>query len=132
MENIKSGSLFGYLQRDIELPENLRETFANFSPVLKNFIVGRDDIGPFMEVYAEKKGILTQPRKMLISSYFLENGAIITPLLLFHPDVGLVCIKTYRFAQDTPMKCSNNFVQSAVTARREKTIVQSLVMWRSQ
>ena len=72
-----------------------------------------------MKEYAEKEGLLTQPRTMLISSYFLENGAINTPLLLFDLDLGLVCKKTYLFVQYTPMKCFNNIVQSALNARRE-------------
>ena len=57
MENIKSGSLFGYVQGDIEVPENLREAFANFPPIFKIFTVGGDDIGPFMKEYAEKEGL---------------------------------------------------------------------------
>ena len=56
---------------------------------------------------------------MLISSYFLENGTLITPLLLFYLDLGLVCKKIYRFVEYTPVKCFNKFVQSAVDARRE-------------
>ena len=44
-ENIKSGSLFGYVQLNIEVPENLREAFADFPPIFKNNDVGRDDIG---------------------------------------------------------------------------------------
>ena len=119
LENMKSGSLFGYVQCDIEVPENLREAFANFPPICKNIKVGRDDIGPFMKEYAEKEGILTQPRRMVISSYFLENGKI-TPLLLSHLDLGLICKKIYRFVRYTPMQCFNNFIQCAVNARRER------------
>ena len=70
LENIKSGSLFGYVQCNIEVPENLREAFANFPPIFRNINVGRDDISPSMKEFAEK-GILTQPRRMLISSDFL-------------------------------------------------------------
>ena len=72
-----------------------------------------------MKGYAEKQGLLSQPRKMLISSYFLENRALITPLLLFYLELGLVCKKIYRFVEYIPGKCFNNFVQSAVNARRE-------------
>ena len=32
LENIKSGILFGYVKCDFEVPENLVEAFANFSP----------------------------------------------------------------------------------------------------
>ena len=57
---------------------------------------------------------------MLISSYFLENGTLITPLLLFRLDLGPICKKIYRFVENIPVKCSNKFVQSAVNARRER------------
>ena len=75
--------MFGYVQCDIELQEELKDNFANFPLVLKNKILGRHDIGLQMEDYAEKEGLLRQPLKMLISSYFLENGTLIIPLLLF-------------------------------------------------
>ena len=54
-----------------------------------------------------------------MSSYFIENGTIITPLLLFYLDLGLVCKKCNRFVEYTPIKCFNKVVQFAVDARRE-------------
>ena len=83
LEQKGSGKLFGYVQCDIEVPEVLKENFANFPPIFKNTNVGRHDNGSLMKDYAEKEGLLSQPRKMLISSFFLENGTVITPLLLF-------------------------------------------------
>ena len=65
LERIKSGSLFGYVQGDIEVPEILREAFANFPPIFSNNNVGTDEIGQFMEEYANKKGLLTQRRGIL-------------------------------------------------------------------
>ena len=99
LEQIRSDKLFGYVQCDIEVPEELKEKFANFPPIFKNTNVGRHDIGSLMKDYAEKEGLLSQPRKMLISSYFLENGTLITPLLLFYLELGLVCKKIYRFVE---------------------------------
>ena len=119
LEQIKIGKLFGYVQCDIEVPEELKEKFANFPHIFKNTNVGRHDIGLLMKDYAEKEGFLCQPRKMLISNYSLENGTLITPLLLFYLDLGLVCKKNYRFVEYIPVKCFNKFVQSAVNARRE-------------
>ena len=84
LKNIKTGNLFGYIQCDIEVPENLREAFANFPPIFKNNKFGRDDIGPFMKEYTKRERLFTQSRRMLKSSYFLENGTIITSLLLFY------------------------------------------------
>ena len=119
MENIRSGSLFGYVQCDIEVPETLRKVFANLPPIVMNINVDTVDIGPFLKEYAEKEGLLTQPRRMVISICFLENETIITPLMLFYLDLGLVCRKNYGLVQYTPMKCFNSFVQSAVNAGRE-------------
>ena len=119
LEQIRNGKLFGYVQCHIEVPEELKEKFANFPPIFKNTNVSRHDIGSLMQDYAEKEGLLCQPRKMLISSYFLENGTLITPLLLFYLELELVCKKIYRFVEYTPVKCFNKFVQSTVDARRE-------------
>ena len=55
---------------------------------------------------------------MIISSFILANGTIITPLLLIYLQFGLVCEKIHRFVQYTPGKSFENFVQSAVDARR--------------
>ena len=121
------------VQCDIEVPKNLREVFANFPPIFKNINVGRDNIGPFMKEYTKKEGLLAQLRKVLISSYFLENGTISTPLLLLYLDLVQVCRQIYRFVQYTPMKCFNNFVQSAVNAKREREMkMENLVLWQRQ
>ena len=119
LERIRSGNLFRYVQCDIAVPDELKKVFANFPPSFRNTNVGRHDIGLLMKDYAEKEGLLCQPRKRLISSYFLENGTLITPLLLFYLDLGLVCKTTYRFVENIPVKCFNKFVRSAVNAHRE-------------
>ena len=72
-----------------------------------------------MKTYAEERGIMCQPQKMLISSFTLQNGTLITPLLLFYLQLGLVVIKRHRFVEYTPNKCFNSFVKSAVDARRK-------------
>ena len=72
-----------------------------------------------MKKYADKNNLMTQLRRMLISSFYLINGKIITPLSNFYLDPGLECDRIYRFIQYTPMKCFNSSVQSAVDARRK-------------
>ena len=72
-----------------------------------------------LKAYAEEEGIMSQPRKMLISSFTFQNGTPINPLLLFYLQLGLVCTKIYRVVEYTPKKCFNNFVQSAANARRQ-------------
>ena len=119
LEEIKKGKLFGYVQCDIEVHENLRSNFNDFPPIFKNTLVSKSDIGDLMKNYAKEDRLLSQPRKMLISSFTLQNGTLITPLLLFYLQLGLVCTKIHRFVEYTPKKCFNSFVQSAVDARRQ-------------
>ena len=83
LTRIHEDNLFGYVQCDLEVPEELRERFANFSPIFKNCDVGRENIGKFMLEYAEKNALLLKPQRMLISSYKLNNEIVITPLLKF-------------------------------------------------
>ena len=72
-----------------------------------------------MKEHAGKEGIMSQPRKKLISSFHLKNGTIITPLLLYYLNLGLECTKIHRFVQYTRKMCFSSFVQSAVIARRQ-------------
>ena len=119
LEEIKKGKVFGYVQCDIEVPENLKANFANFPPIFKSTLVSKNDFGDLMENYAEEERLLSQPRKMLISSFTLQNGKHINPLLLFYLQLGLVCTKIHRVVEYTSKKCFNSFVQSAVDARRQ-------------
>ena len=102
------------MQCDIEVPEILRSKFVNFHPIFENTLVSKSDIGDLMKNYAEKKRFLSQPRKKLISRFPLQNGTLITPLLLFYLQLSLVCTKIHRFVEYTPKNCFNSFVQSAV------------------
>ena len=94
LKNIKSGSLFGSVQDNIEPPQYLRETLAKFPLFPKNINVHREDISLSIEENAEKEELWTQRRRMLISSHFLKNETIVTPLLLFYLDWLLNCEKT--------------------------------------
>ena len=79
LEEIKKATLFGYVQCDIEVPENLRPKFNIFLPIFKNTIFSRSDIGDLMKNYAEEEKFFSQPQKMLISTFTLQNGTLITP-----------------------------------------------------
>ena len=99
LTRIHEDKLFGYVQCDLEVPEELREQFANFPPIFKNCDVGRENIGKFMLEYAEKNALLLKPQRMLILSYNLNSGIVITPLLKFYLKLGLRCTKIHRFVE---------------------------------
>ena len=43
--------------------KNLRSRFDNFSPILKNTLFGKSDIGYLMKNYVAEERLLSQPRK---------------------------------------------------------------------
>ena len=95
LEEIKEGKLIGHVQCDIKVPENLTSKFDEFPPILKNTLVSKSIIGDLMKNYAEEERLLPQPRKMLISSFTLQNGTIITSLLLFYLQLEFVVTKIH-------------------------------------
>ena len=52
-----------------------------------------------MKNYAIENEMLKHPQRMLIASFKLENGTVITPLFEFFLELGLQCTKIYRFVQ---------------------------------
>ena len=120
LSRIRKGELFGYVQCDLRVPENLRKKFESFPPISEKKFVLRSDISEFTKKYGEENKLMTQPRRMLISSFHLINGTVITPLLKFFLDLGLECDRIYCFVQNTPVKCFNSFFQSAVDGRRKR------------
>ena len=97
------------------MDEKLRAIF----PIFKHSLVSKIDVGDFIEDYAKRERMMSQPWKMLISRLALPNGTLNNLLLLFYLQLRLVIAKIYRFVGYTPNKCSNGFVQSAVDARRK-------------
>ena len=50
---VVDGTLFGMVECDVRVPEELQDYFSEMQPVFKNASATRDDIGPFMRQYAE-------------------------------------------------------------------------------
>ena len=52
-----------------------------------------------MKNYAIENEMLKHPQRMLIFSFKLENGTVLTPLFSFHMEFVLHYAKIYRFVQ---------------------------------
>ena len=115
----RPGSLFGYSQCDLHVPEYLQEEFASFLPFLEKTIVYRQDNGLLLQEHGEREKLTSQLRGMFVSGFELKNGTIIIPLPLFYSELGLVCTKDYQFVEYTPAECFNEFVQFGVDARQQ-------------
>ena len=112
------GTLFGMVECDVRVPDNLREYFAEMQPIFKNTTVTRDDIGSFMQQYAEEHDIMSTPRRMLVGSYRGEKILLATPLLRWYLAHGLVVDRVYQIIEYEPKPCFQNFGDSVSAARR--------------
>ena len=113
----------------LKVPEHLCPYFEDFPPVFKNCEVGRDDIGDHMKEFAERHKLLSKPRKMLISSFKLDRGPIITPLLLFYLEKGVILGDVFWFLQYTPAAASSPLCKTLSTHAAKETKTKSQLTW---
>ena len=106
---IRNGTLFGMVECDIDVPEHLRDYFAEMQPIFKNAFVSRSDIGSFMRNYDETHNIMTQPRRTLVGSYHGEHILLATPLLVWYLEHGLVVSRVCQVIEYVPQTCFRIF-----------------------
>ena len=76
-----NGSLFGYVQWELLIPDEFKPVFSNFPQIFKNFDACRNNIGEYMKNYVAENDLLKNLQRILISCFKLEIETIITPLL---------------------------------------------------
>ena len=129
---VVDGTLFGMVECDVRVPEELQDYFSEMQPVFKNASVTRDDIGPFMRQYAEEHDILSKPRVMLVGSFRGVKILLATPLLRWYLAHGLVVDRVYQIIEYEPNPCFRQFGESVSAARlagdRGKSLGQRIRM----
>ena len=119
VEAVKRGDMFGLIQVDIYTPNHLKEMFEEMTPIFKNTLVSRDDVGEHMKKYLETSGKLKLPQRQLIGSFHGCELLLGTPLLKWYLEKGLVVSKVHLVVQYTPEKTFEPFVQQVTSARRK-------------
>jgi len=115
IEQIKNDKLFGFVECDIETPQELKSKFNEFPLIFKNIEIKYNHLTENM------KKLQTEnfSTKTLISSFYGKKILLYTPLLKFYLRQGLIITKIYQIFKtgcDTPFK---NYVQEICNARRE-------------
>ncbi|NRB81932.1 MAG: hypothetical protein HRU38_25290 [Saccharospirillaceae bacterium] len=118
LSNILNGKIFGCVEVDISVPENLKNYFEEMSPIFKHITVKLEDIGLHMQNYLEQTKTSFKDRKYLIGSMFGTKILIITPLLCWYIKHGVVVSKIYQVIEFTPDKCFSKFAEEITTDRR--------------
>ena len=116
---VQKEAIFGVVQCDIEVPEELREEFAEFPPIFKNVDISRKDIGEHMLKFAEDRNLLSQPRRSMISSFFGKEILLATPLLKYYLQKDLRVTDIQLVVQYRPSRCFKKFQEKVSNDRRE-------------
>ena len=115
---VKNEQLFGVIECDIQVPEDLKSKFSEMCPIFKNTEISREDIGEYMKTFAEENNIMPQPRRSLIGSFFGTKILLATPLVQWYLEHGLVITRIYQVIEYTPMACFKPFGEAVSNARR--------------
>ncbi len=115
-QDILNNKLFGFVQVDIETPEDLKEYFSEMTPIFKKAEIKFEDIGEYMQNYHTENKIPFNKGKKLIGSYFGKEIVLYTPLLKWYLQKGLVITKFHCAIKYTPRE-SFQFADEVSDAR---------------
>ena len=118
LDGVRSGELFGALEVDIEVPENLKEQFSEMCPLFCTTDIPFNSIGQHMQDFAQNCGLNTKPRRLLVGALKAKKMLIATPLLKWYLEHGLRVTKIYQVVEYSRMRCFRNFVKNVSDARR--------------
>ena len=119
LQAVLEDQLFGCVECDIHVPDALKPYFEEMPPIFKNVDITREDIGPFMQEFAEENGIMSTPRRSLIGSMFGQKILICTPLLKWYLLHGLEVTHIYQTVEYLPKPCFKDFGNAVSDARRD-------------
>ena len=118
LRNIVDGNMFGAVEVDLNVPESLKDYFQEMPPIFKNTTIREEDIGDHMREYLRSKNKTFKPTRYLIGSMFATKILLITPLLRWYLNHGLVVTKVYQFIEFSPQRAFLPFEQSVSNDRR--------------
>ena len=126
LDSIRNNELFGAVLCDIHVPQDFEEFFKEMTPVFKNVTVTLDDIGVHMREFLEATGQTFKGARYLIGSMFGERILLITPLIKWYLENGLIVTKIHEVIQFKPMKCFKRFADGVSNDRRKGLLLQQI------
>ena len=119
IQNVLNDKLFGFFQVDIEVPEQLREHFSEFSPLFVISEVPEDQIPQHMKDYKINTGRkMIKNNKKLLGVMKAEKILLYSPLLKWYLNHGLQVTKIHRYISYTSGRPFKWFPEEVSSARR--------------
>ena len=118
LQAIKENKIFGAIEVDLHVPDQLKSFFSEMTPIFKHVTVNFDDIGEHMQNFVNESGSKFKERCYLIGSMFAEKILIITPLLQWYISHGILVTNIYQIIEFSPKKCFVKFADQVSNDRR--------------
>ena len=118
LDDVQNERVFGFIKVDIRVPEHLISTFSEFPPIFKNTEIKLNDIGDHMKSFCEQNGRKTGVKRSLISSMHGKEIVLLTPLLKWYLDNGLVVDRVHYILSYNGKSCFDWFVREVTHDRR--------------
>ena len=120
IQNVLNDKLFGFFQVDIEVPEQLRKRFSEFSPLFVISEVPEDQIPQHMQDYKINTGRKKiKNNKKLLGVMKAEKILLYSPLLKWYLNHGLKLTKIHRYISYTSSRPFAWFPEEVSSARRD-------------
>ena len=117
-QRLKDGSLFGFAEVDIEIPEALWPKFEEMCPFFYNKEVLAKAVPKQMTDYLQRAGRTRANRKRLVGALSVEKLLVYAPLLRWYVDHGGVIKAVHRTIDYQAGKIFPWFVEQVTEARR--------------
>ena len=120
IQNVLNDELFGFFEVDIEVPEQLRDKFSEFSPLFILAEVPEDQIPQHMKDYQINTGRKKiKNNKKLLGVMKAEKILLYSPLLKWYLNHGLQVTKIHRYISYTSSRPFAWFPEEVSFARRD-------------
>jgi G:T-mismatch repair DNA endonuclease (very short patch repair protein) len=128
LEGVASGRLFGMVECDIRVPDKwpsyfqhptmtTYQYFEEMSPLFCTTDVPFDLIGEHMQDHVQRSELSEKPRRLLVGGMRGREILIVTPLLKWYLEHGMVVTKIYQVVEFTPHRCFQEFVKEVSDGR---------------
>ena len=126
LDKVLNGQLFGFVECDLHVPDNLLAKFAEMPPIFKNVELSREHLSEHMREFAEDNDHLARPQRCLIGSMKGEKILLLSELLRWYMEHGLVVTKVYQVIEYETRPIFKDFSKSVSDTRRLGDVDSSL------
>ena len=118
LEMVQEEVFLGMMEVDIEVPPHLMDHFEEFCPLFVTCSIPTEAIGGTMQQYIEENNLSKLPRRQLVAGRKARRILLITPLLKWYLDHGLVITKVYQAVEWQFQRCLKKFFTEIASERR--------------